>query len=269
MRNLIGNNPIMHAMLSVLLPLLVRSESYSYFYSGLDWSGQCVSSHSQSPVDLTNPVFSDQSNSAYQSLHIEYTRTPVRSVGDRNSYRLLGNFGTITAVDGNHLAFTGSAKEVAFHAPSEHLVNGQHADLELQIFHDVPSTPSLPKAALSVLFTEGDYNAALGTLINNSTDIDLSLIFNAAKSIPNYYTYPGSSTVPGCEILMNWYVDAGQRTASKEQLDYFRNRWQNDINFAGGNGNNRLPQALFARDVTYFQSNAGAWVCAVLLYLSF
>ena len=120
-----------------------------------------------------------------------------------------------------------------------------------------------------MLFAEGDYNAALGTLINNSTEVDLSLIFNAARTLPNYYTYQGSMTVPGCEATVNWYIDAGVRTASREQLDFFRNRWQNNINFAGGNGNNRLPQSLFNRDVVYFQSNPAYWLAPLLLYLSF
>lgn len=249
-------------VLSVILSV-VQAQTYSYFYQGLDWGGQCVTSASQSPIDLSTVELRDQSNSNFQPLGIGYSKAAAKLVSDSVSYRLLGAFGSLVTVD-----YRATAKEVAFHAPSEHLVNGEHADLEMQIYHEVQGGNAV--VALAVLFIEGTYNAALGTLINSPAEVDLGLVFSGAKLVRNYYAYKGSGTTPYCEREVAWYVAAAQMTASKEQLDFFRNKWENNINFAGGNGNNRLPQPLNNRDVTYFQSNgAPAALLLLSLYLSF
>ena len=247
-------------VLSVILGV-VQAQTYSYFYQGLDWDGQCVTSATQSPVDLNNVQLRDQSNSNLQPLGISYSKAAAKLVSDSVSYRLLGAFGSLVTVD-----YRAAAREVAFHTPSEHLVNGEAADLEMQIYHEVQGSDGV--AALAVLFVEGSYNAALGTLINSPAEVDLSLLFSGAKLVRNYYAYKGSLTVPNCESVVAWYVVATQMTASKDQLDYFRNKWENNINFAGGNGNNRLPQSLNNREVAYFQSN-GAGLLLLSLYLSF
>lgn len=248
-------------VLSVIL-CVVQAQAYSYFYQGLDWGGHCVTSASQSPIDLTNVELRDQSNSNLQPLGISYSKAAAKLVSDSVSYRLLGAFGSLVTVD-----YRATAREISFHTPSEHLVNEEAADLEMQIYHEVQGSNGV--AALAVLFVEGSYNAALGTLINSPAEVDLGLIFSGVKLVRNYYAYKGSMTIPDCDSAVAWYVVATQMTASKEQLDYFRNKWENNINFAGGNGNNRLPQPLNSREVTYFQSNGAGVLLLLSFYLSF
>lgn len=251
----------MIALLGLLLG--VQAQTYSYFYQGLDWGGQCVTRPFQSPVDLNVVEPRDQSNSHLKPLGISYTKASVKVVNDAVSYRLLGAFGSVSTAD-----VKASATEVAFHAPSEHLVSGVQMDLEMQVYHSVPGNKTM--VAVAVLFVEGNYNAALGTLINSPSEVDLGLIFSGVQSIRNYYAYSGSTTVPYCDTAVNWFIDALPMTASKDQLDFFRNKWGNNINFGGGNGNNRLSQAINNREVVFFQSNSALTAALFLsLYLSF
>ena len=260
--------------ISVFLLLLVAVSSdgghYSYDSNGADWDGTCATGQSQSPIDLIEPLSAEE---GYGPIRLEYAPTRLFGVEDYDStYKISGSFGTLTAVNVDRTGnFTYSAAQCHFHAPSEHAVGGLLYPLELHIVHVLTSSTSLTNlrfAVLGVLFQEGAHNPALAQLLNaNSTVMDLGALFSGVKDLTGYYMYKGSLTTPPCTEAVNWHVYGTVLSASKEQLDFFRSRWEQNQNFAGGKGTNRIVMPLNGRDLLYYSSALGALLsCLALLY---
>lgn len=247
------------ATVFLLLVVSVSSDGghYSYDSNGADWGATCASGQSQSPIDL---VDSQSAEEGYGSIRIEYAPTKLFGVEDYDStFKLVGSFGTLTAVNVDRTGeFTYSSAQCHFHAPSEHAVGGHLYPLELHIVH-VLSSSSLPNplnyAVLGVLFEEGAFNPTLAELqFQNSTMIDLGALFSGAKDLKGYYMYKGSLTTPPCTEAVNWYVYGTVLSASKEQLAFFQKRWEDNPQFAGGNGNNRILMPVNGRDLLYYNN---------------
>jgi carbonic anhydrase len=51
--------------------------------------------------------------------------------------------------------------------------------------------------------------------------------------------YEGSLTTPPCTQNVEWNVMDDPQPISKAQLQLFTSKWEKNMKFAGGNGNNR------------------------------
>jgi carbonic anhydrase len=103
--------------------------------------------------------------------------------------------------------FTFNAKTMSFHAPSEHTIEGEHFDLELQIFHRLSTNESYPRntAIVSALFREGEPNEFLDGIVTDRGSIDLMHLFDT-PTIDTFFAYSGSLTTPPCTENVNWYI---------------------------------------------------------------
>ena len=244
-------------LLSLLAVSLADGGSYTYNQNGADWTGDCATGQSQSPIDLDSPKFV-KIEDGYQPIRIDYAPTKLFAVEKYNSiYKVSGSFGTLTAVNVDRTAnFTYSSAQFHFHAPSEHSVGGDLYPVELHIVHVLTSSPypnPLRYAVLGVLFQEGAHNPALQQYItSNSTTIDLGALFGNRNYLESYYMYKGSLTTPPCTEAVNWYVSSTILPASKEQIDFFRSMWEDDPHFADGKGNNREIMPLNGRELLYY-----------------
>jgi len=141
---------------------------------------------------------------------------------------------------GSRIVFEGTTYELQqfhFHTLSEHVISGEHADMELHaVFQDAAGVSNL---VVGVLFEDGKKNNPfLQTLIDaglpakngdttvTSTQIDLADVLTSTAS---YFTYPGSLTTPPCSETVTWVVLAKPAKMTHAQGQSFRRILGNDF----------------------------------------
>ncbi|HEY9596659.1 MAG TPA: carbonic anhydrase family protein, partial [Cyanophyceae cyanobacterium] len=127
--------------------------------------------------------------------------------------------------------------------PSEHLVNGEAAALELHLVH---RNLEGQLAVVGVLIEKGNSNSNLKTVLDNMPLQEGSNTangtINASNFLPankSYYTYAGSLTTPPCSQGVKWIVLKNPITASQEEINAFTKVYQvnarpiQDLNLRG------------------------------------
>lgn len=130
------------------------------------------------------------------------------------------------------LAFTAGGKayslaQAHFHSPSEHVVDGERFGLELHFVH---KTAEGKLAVVGVLFREGAENPALRALFAKMPPkvgeaSAVKVYFDPSAFMPAdraYFRYAGSLTTPPCSEGVEWRVIRAPLTASKVQIEAFR-----------------------------------------------
>jgi carbonic anhydrase len=105
---------------------------------------------------------------------------------------------------------------VEFHVPAEHELDGDTFDLEMQVYCTPVSgsVVSFP-ARLVNLYNEGSEDIFVDPLIWNES------VPSASGTLPNFYSYIGSSTQPPCSEGNYWYINTESHTVLKKTLDFF------------------------------------------------
>jgi carbonic anhydrase len=105
-------------------------------------------------------------------------------------------------------------------------------------------------------------NNAYNSFINKVIEAgDKHIIINLAEAftslrIRDYLQFSGSLTTPPCTENVFWIIDTNVRSISQEQLRFFRGLWGEKMDYAGGNGNNRVLQPVNDRVITHFIGNS-------------
>lgn len=134
---------------------------------------------------------------------------------------------------------------IVFHTPSEHKLDNEAADLELQFYHctkdeaqdHMPCTPSL---AFAVLFKDGGDTAqnpdwmnkffgSLSKVGNKPQELAKGMKFTEVSAAINpiftqYYTYRGSQTYPPCYQGVQWMVGKQMLEVSSSLIEGFKMR---------------------------------------------
>jgi len=89
------------------------------------------------------------------------------------------------------------------------------------LVHQNPKTKQL--AVVAVFFEEGAPHQILDDVVNN---VGASIKINPQDLLPedvaSYYHYVGSLTTPPCSENVQWYLLKTPKTASKQQIEHFR-----------------------------------------------
>lgn len=151
--------------------------------------------------------------------------------------------------------------ELSFKSPSEHRLNGQQMDVELQIpMYKEGGDVNKPTAVISVFFDSArsyyhsDFMESVGVMNVRSrrdevvsSDINLFDFMNSLD-VSTYFEYEGSLTEPPCSEGVTWYVIPNIKSLSARQSQQLARIWKNTSNFYGaGRGNNRGIQKLNGR----------------------
>jgi carbonic anhydrase len=102
-----------------------------------------------------------------------------------------------------------------YHHPSEHVIDGKAAPLEVHLVHQ-DADGNL--AVVGVLIREGAANPALATKL---ASIGKDATVDPRELLPadlGYFTYNGSLTTPPCTEGVKWLVLAKPMTAGAEQI---------------------------------------------------
>lgn len=196
----------------------------------------CATGLRQSPIDITSTTPRDLSNIVFS-----YQASALEIVNNGHTVQ-------VNAAPGSHIEIDGERFELAqfhFHAPSEHLVNGKHADAEMHLVHKAADGRL---AVVGVMLREGPHNAAFDPVWNSiparGKQAKLpSVMVNAASLLPSdqrTYRYDGSLTTPPGTEGVKWNLMVEPVTMSRSQLSAFRRHYS---------GNNRPVQPLNGREV--------------------
>ncbi len=162
--------------------------------------------------------------------------------------------GSTVSLDGKIFEF----KQVHFHTPSEHLIDGMTYPMEMHVVNTLigqnkEDTPEY--LVISFLFKMGKENRFIHEFIdliprdkNTSEDISIGTVnlkhlflYNPEKIINSYFYYKGSLTTPPYTESANWFVMKTIIDASPDQIQLL-NKIEGD--------NARHVQALYDRAVS-------------------
>jgi carbonic anhydrase len=218
--------------------------SYSGDTGPADWGSLdtayalCADGTAQTPIDVVNPVATDLENITFNYAAGE---AGVFNNGHTVEAEPMVEGEDSISLDGVDYPFL----QFHFHAPSEHVVNGEHYAVEVHFVH---KTEVGKIAVVGIFVKEGEANAAWQPFvdaISGATDnpedslveLDWSTMLPA---IQTRISYDGSLTTPGCAEGVKWNVMSDAITMSAEQIAAFTGAYAD---------NSRPVQALNGREV--------------------
>lgn len=181
--------------------------------------GKCGSGERQSPIDITGYEPADP-----PPLRFSYRdAAPNRLANDGRAVH-------IHYAEGNRFGFSGRRYQLTqahFHAPGEHLLDGESFAAELHLAHQRASGRL---AVIGFLYRLGEPDPMLEELLSRAPAVgeeaggeEGSLDgLGAAVLVPDdkgFYMYGGSTTTPPCFEPVEWFVMAEKRSVSQEQAD--------------------------------------------------
>lgn len=149
---------------------------------------------------------------------------PIRDIMN-DGHNVVANF-----KDGNMLLLDDVSfkmKQVHFHTPGEHTIQGKSFPLEAHFLH-VDLKGNITK--VGVMFKEGKANPGLEKILaqipnENGNTIPLKTRVSASELFPekrDYYRYGGSLTAPPCTEGVRWLLMKTPLTASQQQIEAFK-----------------------------------------------
>lgn len=173
----------------------------------------CAEGERQSPIDLrgAQPAGGAAPSFDYrgESTHLEHL---AHSVHIR-----FGDINTLTTQAGEYLL-----RQIHWHTPSEHRVDGASAPMELHLVH---TRGSGEVAVVGVFYELGEADPAIQRWIeatppkapSNSDDVHVAARDFQPRGAACYH-YDGSLTTPPCTEAVDWFVMRERRTISAAQL---------------------------------------------------
>ena len=199
--------------------------------------GECSAGKNQSPIDIRNSSFYE-----LDELQFDYQQFVLEIVNNGHTIQVNNTGYGNLQIAGESYDFL----QLHFHTPSEHMINGRHAPLEMHLVH---KSKSGRLAVLGVMIEEGDENVELEKVWFNMPEIASEKVkmntvsFEPRNVLPesrDYFHYNGSLTTPPCSEGVRWFVFNQPIQMSSFQIDKF-------MRVVGENA--RPVQSLFARSV--------------------
>lgn len=197
----------------------------------------CAQGASQSPVNLTGLIEAE-----LEPLKFDYTGLVTKIQNNGHTVQATYSAGSFLTAGG----MTYELKQIHFHAPSEHLLEGKQFPLEAHFVH---AATDGQLAVVAVLYNLGEANPELKKLWQQmpqtiGEEVGMAAQVRAEKLLPenrDYYRLSGSLTTPPCTEGVLWLVLKNQSTVCESQVKQFSE--------VIGHPNNRPAQPLKARAV--------------------
>ena len=180
----------------------------------------CKNGKKQSPINI---ITTDTERVILPELYFSYEKIPLRMINNGHTIQ-------VNCKKGSFLHFETSKYELLlfhFHRKSEHTIDGNQFDMELQLVHKNQNDGIL---IISVLLEEGKTNTAIQEIwkyideeekpefIVHGSFIDVT---NLLPENLSYYLYSGSLTTPGCDEHVTWIVLKEPVQISLAQIEQF------------------------------------------------
>jgi carbonic anhydrase len=232
-----GNQMKLHVMIAVLCLLLVSGwavaeetpigEPPHWTYEGAEgpefWGNLapeyelCGVGHSQSPIDVKDAQLSD-----LKDIGFAYQPSAMSILNNGHTIQVNYDAGSSITYGGSDYTL----KQFHFHHPSEHIINGQSAAMEIHFVHQ---NAAGYLAVVGVMLVEGSAdNPAYAPIFNalpaEKSDPQAIGTINAADLLPpgaTFYTYTGSLTTPPCSQGVRWLLLTEPVEVSAAQIAAF------------------------------------------------
>lgn len=179
----------------------------------------CGQGKNQSPVDIKAAV-----QASLPPLRTRYRQAGKSIVDNGHTIQVAFDPGNVLTLDG--ISF--EMRQVHFHAPSEHLIDGKSYPLEAHFVH---ADQEGHLAVIAVMYKLGAPNPGIARLwaqmpTQPGRPAPLKSTVRPSALMPvslSYYRYNGSLTTPPCTEGVRWLVLKKTLTVSKAQVEAFRN----------------------------------------------
>jgi len=219
---------------------------------------------SQSPIDinLDTAVDSKGHQPLVDRIHYEALgpNAGLKVLNNGHAIKIAGHFGSLDLPDGSY-----AVRQLHFHFPSEHSIDGVLAAGEMQIVHQrVGAQGTDGIAIVSVLLHDSEMLQAdgegkelgffsdlgFGAVLpqqKQMMDLPADTVFNigdifSSQIAGSYYHYGGSLTRPPCTESVHWYILETPAPISRSMVNNFKVLFPSPMN-------NRPIQPLNDRDV--------------------
>jgi Carbonic anhydrase len=251
---------------AIIHQLILYISAWDYF-DQWEWPGICNTGSFQSPIDI---ITTSSECSSYETFSLNlYDTARMAFIFENNSWIVNSNdtFGIFEAEDVNGVVQKYRSHSFSLHSISEHKINGQRSNLELQLIFELDkSSPSITNhtmAIISVLFNSVSDNAnATGFMeavdmlyLEQQKDSRFSLNIRMNQLIgklliqkQNFTMYQGSLTYPTCDEIVNWYVVEKPLLINDHELSFFNSTYTQSEHYPK-TGNAREIQLINARKI--------------------
>jgi carbonic anhydrase len=192
----------------------------------------CGLGQKQSPIDIrsTNAI----KNSHVNNIRFSYNNTPL--FVNKNEHALLVDMPP--SQNNKNELYIGKQeyelKQLVFHAPSEHAIDGQRSKMEIQFVHTTPSGKLAIVGVLVTVNAKGKDNSEFQEILDLAYDVaSKNSYIKPSKLLPgkksNFYTYAGSLTAPPCTEGVDWYVLRYPLEISAAQITAFEGLYAGNV----------------------------------------
>lgn len=219
-----------------------------------DWKA-CEKGHMQSPIDV-----SDQALVTRQDLGIVRRKyRPAAAIMVNRGHDIMLKWNESAAKDGpGGILLNGTEymlKQLHWHSPSEHSIDGKRFDLELHMVH--VSADKKP-AVIGIMYKIGrpdpflaeleEYIRKLRNIKEGEEEVGVVDPRDVRKGSRKYYRYIGSLTTPPCTEGVVWTIIKKVRTASHDQIKLLRDAVNDEAE-----NNSRPVQPMYHRFVQLYR----------------
>ncbi|KAM0938958.1 putative carbonic anhydrase [Dioscorea sansibarensis] len=194
-----------------------------------EWE-KCSNGMMQSPIDLAYQRVRLDPSLGMLRRDYKATNATLKNRGHDIMLEWVGDAGSLS-INGTVYFL----KQIHWHSPSEHAINGTRYALEAHMVHQ---SQTQKVAVIGIIYIIGSPDLFLKKLENNIEQLANTgvLQVNAGVVDPKdvkiegdqYYRYMGSLTTPPCSENVTWTIIKKIKTVSKEQVDLLREAVHDD-----------------------------------------
>lgn len=178
----------------------------------------CSKGNEQSPINIQSTVqrplpLGINYHAGQYKVEIEKKTITLIPESNTNSINLQGT--------------TYKLKQLHFHTPSEHLINGQQFDLEIHLVHEDHNHSVAVIGIFVEIGSQSKEFQKIGNILKEEKNVKVNrfISVNIQSFIPinsKYITYNGSFTVPPCTEGVKWIVYKKPIQFSYQQIKYYQ-----------------------------------------------